>query len=64
MSDTEIKKGRTKKNGQPDKRSTSSAANVSKARFKVKDDALNLHLDMNRFESLKRAVKIERLNRP
>ena len=36
MSDTEIKKGRTKKNGQPDKRSTSSAANVSKARSKVK----------------------------
>jgi predicted RNase H-like nuclease (RuvC/YqgF family) len=38
MSDNEIqqKKGRTKKNGQPDKRSTSSAANVSKARSKVK----------------------------
>ncbi len=37
MSDIEIKKGRTKKNGQPDKRSTSSADNVSKARSKVKD---------------------------
>jgi hypothetical protein len=38
MSDNEIqqKKGRTKKNEQPDKRSTSSAANVSKARSKVK----------------------------
>jgi len=39
MSDQEIvetKKGRTKKNGQPDGRSTTSAANVSKARSKVK----------------------------
>ena len=36
MSDTETNKGRTKKNGQPDKRSTSSAANVSKAPSKVK----------------------------
>ncbi len=38
MSDNEIQqtKGRTKKNGQPDKRSTSSAANVRKARPKVK----------------------------
>ena len=38
MSDNEIeqKKGRTKKNGQPYKRSTSSAANVSKTRSKVK----------------------------
>ncbi len=38
MSDNEIqqKKGRTKKNGPPDKRSTSSAANVSKLRSKVK----------------------------
>ena len=39
MSDTEIKKGRTKKNGQPDKRSTSSAANVSTARSKVNSDS-------------------------
>ncbi len=39
MSDNEIqqKKGRTKKNGQPDKRRTSSAANVSKAFSKVQD---------------------------
>ena len=36
MSDIEIKKGRTKKNGEPDLRSKSSAANVSKARSKVK----------------------------
>ncbi len=38
MSDNDIqqKKGRTKKNGQPDKSNTSSAANVSKARSKVK----------------------------
>jgi hypothetical protein len=38
MSDNEIQqeKGRTSKNGQPDKRSTSSAANFSKARAKVK----------------------------
>ncbi len=38
MYDNEIQqnKGRTKKNGQPDKRSTWSAANVSKARSKVK----------------------------
>ena len=36
MSDMEIKKGRTKKNGEPDLRSKSSAANVSKARSKVK----------------------------
>ena len=36
MSDIETKKRRTKKNGQPDKRSTSSAANVSKARSQVK----------------------------
>jgi hypothetical protein len=38
MSDQEIqqKKGRTKKNGEPDLRSSSSAVNVSKARSKVK----------------------------
>ena len=38
MSDNEIqvKKGRTKKNGDPDLRSSSSAVNVSKARSKVK----------------------------
>jgi len=36
MSDIEIKKGRTKKNGEPDLRSKSSAVNVSKARSKVK----------------------------
>ena len=38
MSDSEIqvKKGRTKKNGDPDLRSSSSAVNVSKARSKVK----------------------------
>jgi len=38
MSDGEIqvKKGRTKKNGDPDLRSSSSAVNVSKARSKVK----------------------------
>ena len=38
MSDSEIqvKKGRTKKNGEPDLRSSSSAVNVSKARSKVK----------------------------
>ena len=39
MSDQETvstKKGRTKKNGEPDRRSTSSALNVSKARSKVK----------------------------
>ena len=38
MSDGEIqvKKGRTKKNGEPDLRSSSSAVNVSKARSKVK----------------------------
>ena len=39
MSDQEIgtvKKGRTKKNGDPHRRSTSSALNVSKARSKVK----------------------------
>ncbi len=39
MSEPEIveaKKGRTKKNGDPDRRSTSSALNVSKARSKVK----------------------------
>ena len=39
MSDPEIveaKKGRVKKNGDPDRRSTSSALNVSKARSKVK----------------------------
>ena len=38
MSDQEIqqKKGRTKKNGDPDLRSSSSAVNVSKARSKVK----------------------------
>ena len=40
MSDNEIqqpiKKGRTKKNGEPDLRSSSSAVNVSKARSKVK----------------------------
>ncbi len=38
MSDIDIpeKQGRTKKNGQPDLRSKSSAANVSKARSKVK----------------------------
>ena len=38
MSDSEIqvKKGRTKKNGEPDLRSSSSAVKVSKARFKVK----------------------------
>ena len=40
MSEPEIveaKKGRVKKNGDPDRRSTSSALNVSKARSKVKD---------------------------
>ena len=39
MSDQEIaavKKGRTKKNGEPDMRSVKSALNVSKARSKVK----------------------------
>ena len=38
MSDGEIqvKKGRMKKNGEPDLRSSSSAVNVSKARSKVK----------------------------
>ena len=36
MSDIGIKKGRTKKNGEPDLRSKSSAVNVSKARSKVK----------------------------
>ena len=40
MSDNEIqqpiKKGRTKKNGDPDLKSSSSAVNVSKARSKVK----------------------------
>ncbi len=36
MSDIEIKKGRTKKNGEPDLRSKSSAVIVSKARSKVK----------------------------
>ena len=38
MSDGEIhvKKGRTKKNGEPDLRSSSSAVNVSKVRSKVK----------------------------
>ncbi len=36
MSDIEIKKGRTKKNGEPDIRSKLAAANVSKARSKVK----------------------------
>ena len=39
MSEPEIveaKKGRVKKNGDPDRRSTSSALNVSKARSKVK----------------------------
>ncbi len=36
MSDIEIKKGRNKKNGQPDKIIPSYAANVSKACSKVK----------------------------